>query len=171
MCLVNDEQDLAVALGGLGGEQVLGLGHELGAQVARLGPERAHDRDVEAAGAEGRVGDVDDLVAGGVERGDGGAQGDRLAGADVAGDHAECGFDDAEVDAGDGLLVGRAREEITGGDRLAEGRAGEAEVSDPGRRAHGVGSWSAEPKRSSWEKSSGVPVPAAASWAACTSPR
>ena len=87
--LIDDEHDAAVPLGGLGGEQVGGLGHQLGLEVAGLGAERPDDLHVEAPGAEGGVGDVDDLVAGGVEGGDGGAHRHGLPGADVAGDHAE----------------------------------------------------------------------------------
>ena len=47
---------------------------------------------VEAAGADGGVAEVDDGVAGGVEPGQGGADGDGLAGADLAGDDAEGAF-------------------------------------------------------------------------------
>jgi hypothetical protein len=34
MSFINDEDDAAVPLGGLGGEQVAGLGHQLGFEVA-----------------------------------------------------------------------------------------------------------------------------------------
>jgi hypothetical protein len=46
MSLVQDQHDTAVPLGGLGRGQVAGLGHQLGFQVAGLGAERAHDRDI-----------------------------------------------------------------------------------------------------------------------------
>ena len=45
-------------------------------------------------------------VPAGVEAGEGGADGDGLAGADFAGDHAEAAFADAPADAGDGFGVG-----------------------------------------------------------------
>jgi len=44
--LVDDEHDGAVPFGGLGGEQVRGLGHQLGFEVARLGAERTDDLHV-----------------------------------------------------------------------------------------------------------------------------
>src|ERR1017187_9188677 len=47
MSLINDEDDAAVPLGGLGGEQVAGLGHQLGFEVARLGAERPDDRHIQ----------------------------------------------------------------------------------------------------------------------------
>jgi hypothetical protein len=111
MCLVADHYDPAVPLGGLGGEQVGRLGHQLGFEVAGLGAERADDGDVKPAGAERGVGDVNDLVAGGVQGGDCGAQRHGLARADVAGDHAGRLLDDAEADPGDGLGVGLAGEQ------------------------------------------------------------
>ena len=121
---------------GLGGEQVRCLGHQLGLQVAGPVAEGAHDRDVEPSGAEGRVGDVDDLVPGGVQRGDGGAQGHGLARADVPGDDAERGLEDAEADPGDRLGVGLPGEQVLRRDGLAERGAGQAEVGGPRRRAH-----------------------------------
>ena len=61
---------------------------------------------VDAAGADGGVAEVDDGVAGRVERGEGGAHGHGLARADLAGDDAEGVFGHAPGDAGDGLGVG-----------------------------------------------------------------
>jgi hypothetical protein len=112
-------------------------GVELGDGAAVLGlagpvAGRADDGDVEAAGAEGGVGDVDDLVAGGVQAGDGGAQRDGLPAADVSGDHPEGGFGDTEADPGDGLGVRLAGEQVFGGDPLAEWGAGQPEVGGPG---------------------------------------
>jgi hypothetical protein len=63
--LVDHDHDPAVAFGFLGGEQVGGLGHHLDFVETGVSAEGAHDADVEAAGAEGGVGDVDHLVAGG----------------------------------------------------------------------------------------------------------
>ncbi len=133
---VDDDHDAAVPLGGLGGEQVAGLGHQLGLEVARPVTQRADDGDVKPAGAEGGVGDVDDLVAGRVQAGDRGAQRHGLACADVAGDHPERGFQDAEADPGDRLVVRGPAEQVPGRDRLAERGAGQAEVRGPRRRAH-----------------------------------
>jgi hypothetical protein len=89
MRLVDDEHHGAVPFGGLGGEQVRGLGHQLGFEVARLGAERPDHLHVKPAGAEGGVGDVDDLVPGGVQPGDGGAGGHGLPGADRTGDRLQ----------------------------------------------------------------------------------
>src|ERR1017187_9645450 len=173
MSLINDEDDAAVPLGGLGGEQVAGLGHQLGFEVARLGAERPDDRHIQPPGAERRVGDVDDLVAGRVEAGDGGAQRYGLARADVPGDHPERGLDHAEADPGDRLGVRGPGEQVPGGDGLAERGAGQAEVRGPRRGAHRCSSsWPGSPEVSmaSWAKSILAPVPAASSCAAATSP-
>ena len=89
MGFVADEHDPAVSFCGFGGEQVAGLGHQLGLEVARLGAECPDDGDIQAPGAERRVGDVYDLVPGGVECGDGGAQRHCLARPDVPRDHSQ----------------------------------------------------------------------------------
>lgn len=54
-----------------------------------------------------------------------------LSCADVTGDHAEGVLDDAEVDAGDGFLVGGPGVEVGGRDGFAEGGAFEPEVGGP----------------------------------------
>lgn len=139
--LVDDEDDPSPALGLLRREEGLGLGHHLGLEEARGGAQRGDDRDVEAAGAEGGVGDVDDLVRGRVEGAHRGPQGDGLADADLADEDAEQRLADAEPDAGDGLLVGRSAEQVGRGDGLGKGGPGEAEVPDPGGAdAHDPGS-------------------------------
>jgi hypothetical protein len=75
MGLVDQQGDAAAALQLFDGEQHLGLSHDLGLEEAGLGAERRDQGDVEAAGTQGgRVGEVDDLVGGGVELGDGGAR-------------------------------------------------------------------------------------------------
>jgi len=51
--------------------------------------EGGDDGGVEAAGPDGGVAEVDDGVAAGVEASEGGAHGDGLAGADLAGDEAD----------------------------------------------------------------------------------
>jgi hypothetical protein len=171
MSLIADHYDPAVPFCGFGGEQIAGLGHQLGFEVARLGAQRADDGDVKAAGAEGGVGDVDDLVAGGVQASDGGAQGHRLARADIPGNYSERGFGDAEADPGDRLGVGLAGEQVLGGDPLAERGAGQPEVGGPGRPGHGC-SWPLpEVNMASCVKSIFAPVPASSSWAAATRPR
>jgi len=167
MSLIQDHYDAAVPFGGLGGKQVAGLGHQLGLEVAGPVAERPDDRDIQAPGAEGGVGDVDDLVAGRVEAGDGGAQRHGLACADVAGDHPERGFHDAEADPGDRLGVRGPAEQVPGGDVLAERGAGQAEVGGPRRGAHRrcSMSWSlpAAGSIASCVKSIFAPVPAASS--------
>ena len=92
MGLIDHEHDAAVPFGGLGGEQVGGLGHQFGFEVARLGAQGPHDGDVEPAGAERGVGDVDDLVPGRVQPGHGRPDRHRLPGADVAGDDPQRRF-------------------------------------------------------------------------------
>jgi hypothetical protein len=134
--LVADHYDAAVPLGGLGGEQVAGLGHQLGFEVAGLGAQRADDGDIQPAGAERRVGDVDDLVPGRVQPGDRGPQRHGLPCSDVPGDHSQRGFHDAEADPGDRLGVGLAGEQVLGRDGFAERGAGQAEVRSPRRGAH-----------------------------------
>ncbi len=69
---INDQNDAAVSLSGLGGEQIGGLDHQLGSLVAGVGAEGSDDGDIQAPGAEGGIGDVDDLVPGRVEGRDGG---------------------------------------------------------------------------------------------------
>ena len=61
-------------------------------------PQAGHERGVEAAGPDRGVGQVDHGVAGGVELGQGGAQGDGLAGADLPGDDPERGLGHAPAD-------------------------------------------------------------------------
>jgi hypothetical protein len=61
---------------------------------------------VDAADADGGVGQVDDGVAAAVEGGQRGAHGDGFAGADLAGDHTDAAISDAPGDAGEGFVVG-----------------------------------------------------------------
>ncbi len=58
VCFVDHDDDAAVTLGRLGLEELLGLSHHLGFEEARDGAECADDGDVQAAGAEGGVGDL-----------------------------------------------------------------------------------------------------------------
>ena len=89
---VEDEDDGAAAFVFLGGEQVDGLRDQRGLVEAGDAAEGGDDAGVEAAAADGGVAEVDDGVPAGVEAGEGGADGDGLAGADLAGDHAEAAF-------------------------------------------------------------------------------
>ena len=63
--LVDDDHDAAVPFGGRGGQQVTGLAHHLGLEVAGPVTECADDGNIQPSGAEGGFGDLDDLVAGG----------------------------------------------------------------------------------------------------------
>src|ERR1035441_4950958 len=149
------------------GAQLLGMQHVTGRARGW------HDRDIQPPGAERRVGDVDDLVAGGVQGGDGGADRDSLSRSDIARDNPERGLQDAEADPGDGLGVPLAGEQVAGGDGLAERGAGQAEVRGPRRGAHRrcSPSWPSAVSAASRAKSIFAPVPAAWSWAAATRPR
>jgi hypothetical protein len=89
--------------------------------------EVADDLGVEAALADAGVGDVDDGVAHGVEGGDGGAGGDGLAGADLAGDHAD-GVLCEPGDAGDGFGVAAVGVEHAGGQVAPKGGAAKTVV-------------------------------------------
>jgi hypothetical protein len=63
--------------------------------------EGGDDTGVEAASTDGGVTEVDDRVPARIEAGKGGADGDGLASAYFAGDHAEAAFADAPADPGD----------------------------------------------------------------------
>ena len=73
MRLVEDEHGDPAALAVLGGEQGGGLGGEGGGAVGGPAAEGCDHLVVDAAGAGGRIGEVDQGVPGLVERGDGGA--------------------------------------------------------------------------------------------------
>ena len=89
--------------------------------------ERGDDLVVDAADPDGRVGQVDDGVPRGVQGGEGGADGDGLPGADLAGDHPDAVLGDAPADPGDGLAVGGVAVQHPGGEVAAERGAGEPE--------------------------------------------
>ena len=97
-------------------------GHVGAGQAAEGGD----DGVVDAAGADGGVAEVDDGVPGGVQGGEGGADGDGFAGADFAGDDAEGVFGDAPGDPGDGFGVAGVAVQHAGGEVAAERHAGEA---------------------------------------------
>src|SRR5271166_1249077 len=126
--LVDDQQRDAAALAVLGGDQPGGLGGQGGAAVGGPSAERGDYLVVDAPGPGGRVGEVNQGVAGLVQAGDGGAGRDGLAGADLARDHGEGAFAGAPGDPGDGLgvagvVVQHGRREV-----LAERGAGEPVV-------------------------------------------
>ena len=73
MGLVDDQQRDAAALAVLGGDQGGGLGGQGGAAVGGPAAERGDHLVVDAAGAGGRVGQVDQGVPGLVQAGDGSA--------------------------------------------------------------------------------------------------
>ena len=89
-----------------GGECVGGLRGQGGVVGQRLPAEGGDDAVVDAAHPDGGVGQIDDGVAAAIEPGEGGAHGDGLAGADLAGDHADAAFGDTPADARDGFVVG-----------------------------------------------------------------
>ena len=66
-------------------------------------------------------------MAGRVEGGECGADGDGLPGADLAGDHPDPVLGDAPADPGDGLAVGGVAVQHAGGEVAAERGAGEPE--------------------------------------------
>ena len=112
---VDGEDDVAVALVGLGGER----GRDLGDEVAwwKRGACRGPgDGGVDAADPDLGVGQVDEGVAGGVEAVGGGAERGGLAGADLAGDDAEAAGGDEPAQPGDGFLVGGGGEQRGDGD-------------------------------------------------------
>ena len=105
--LVQHDDGVAAAFVFLGGEQVHRLRDQRGFVEAGDAAEGGDDAAVEAAAADGGVAEVDHRVPGGVEAGEGGADGDGLAGADLAGDDAEAAFADAPARCGRRLRRGR----------------------------------------------------------------
>ena len=70
-----------------------------------LAAQGGDDVVVDAAGADGWVGQVDEVVAGPVDVVEGGAHGHGLANADLSGDDGDAAGGDAVGDAGGGLGV------------------------------------------------------------------
>src|SRR5215218_41205 len=126
--LVDDHHGGLGLLGLLGGQQLGGLGDQAGLVEAGRSAERSDDLGVQAALADAGVGQVDDGVADRVQACDGGAGGDGLAGADLAGDHADGALADEPGDAGDGFGVAAVGVQHRGGQVAAEGGAAEAVV-------------------------------------------
>jgi hypothetical protein len=103
--LVDDDHAGLGLLGFFGGQQLGGLGDQGRFVEAGVAAQVADDLGVEATLADAGVGEVDDGVTHGVQCCHGGAGGDGLAGADLAGDHADGVFCDQPGDAGDGFGV------------------------------------------------------------------
>src|ERR1019366_3306509 len=100
---------------------------------ASAGAQGRHDRVVDAPGADLRVGDGDELVAGGIQAGDSGPRGHGLARADLTGDHRDLAGIDAVGDPADGFLMRCRGEQRPDRDGPVEGQPLEPEVA-----AHGV---------------------------------
>jgi len=73
VAFVDDQDRGAASFGLLGGEQFGGLRGERGGALGRAAAKGGDDGVVDAAGADGRVGQVDEGVPGVVEPGEGGA--------------------------------------------------------------------------------------------------
>src|SRR5580658_4091944 len=130
--LIDDQDGGPASFGGLAGEGVPGLDGEGGGAVDGPAAEGGDGAGEDAADAGGGVADVDDVVAGGVEAGDGGADRGGLAGADFAGDHADGPSCDGPGDAGGGLGAVGVPVEPAGGQVAAERHPGEPEAVDDG---------------------------------------
>src|SRR5450755_2580069 len=107
------------------------------------------DGVVDAADADGGVAEVDEGVAGGVEAGEGGAQGHGLAGADFPGDHAEGVLADAPADPGGCLGVRAVTVQHAGRQVAAERHPGETVVGLEFPDAHSS-SWAMAWSMVSW---------------------
>src|SRR6266568_4839193 len=77
----------------------------------------------------------------------GGADGDGLAGADLAGDDADGAFGDAPGDAGDGFVVGGVAVQHAGGQVAADRRASPRKMTAPSTQRAGSSprSWPSRP--------------------------
>jgi hypothetical protein len=123
---VNEQYRVAATFRGFGGQRVAGLGDERGGVEAGFGTECGDDVLVDASGADGGVGNVDEVVTGTVDAVESGAGGHGLADADFAGDHGDAAGVDAVRDAGGGLGVVGVAVQHTGGEVAAERHAGES---------------------------------------------
>ena len=115
------------AFGVFGGQRVTGLGHQRGVVEAGFAAQRGDHVVIDAPRADGGVGDVDEVVAGGFGAVDRGAGGDGLADPDLAGDDGDAAAGDAVGDAGCGLGVIVGAEQHPGRQGATEGHGGEAE--------------------------------------------
>ena len=110
---------------------------------------------MDAAQADGGVADVDDLVPGGFQACEGGADGDGLAGADLAGDDAHLPLGHAPLGAGDCLAVRWMQVQALGRDVPAEGHPRETVMGLQSVNTHVVASFSVVVM---WSKLMGEPV-------------
>jgi hypothetical protein len=92
--------------------------------------EGGDDGVVDAADADGGVAEVDEGVAGDVQRREGGAQGHGFPGADFPSDDAEGVLADAPADPGGGLGVGGVAVQHARGQVAAERHLGESVFSE-----------------------------------------
>src|SRR5260370_19542426 len=125
MSFVDDEEAEEAGVAVVGGEQGGGLGGEGGGAVGGPAAERGDHVVVDAPGAGGGVGEVDQGVPGLVECGDGGAGGGGLAGADFAGDHGQGALAGGPGGPGGRLRVSGVVVQHGRGEVLAERGAGE----------------------------------------------
>ena len=137
---VDHDDGGAAAFGVFGGESVGGLRGEGGGVEAGDLAQGADDVVQHAADPDGRVGQVDDHVPGGVQRGGRGADGDGFPGTDLAGDHAEGVLVDAPGDPGDGFTVPGVAVQHAGGQVPAERHLGEPVVRLQSLDGHPVAS-------------------------------
>ena len=73
----------------LGRQQRLGLGNQFGFLSAGSSAQGVDNGQIQPACAEGGRGHIDDVVGARIKLAGGGTQGDGLADADLAGDHAQ----------------------------------------------------------------------------------
>src|SRR6516162_8555730 len=130
--LVDDQDRGPAALCGFPGQDGPGLDGEGGGAVDGPSAEGGDHVGEDAPHACCGVAEVDDGVGGGVEVSDRGADRDRLAGADLAGDHGDGLVGYGPGDAGGGLAAVGVAVQPGGGQVPAEGHAGEPEPGDDG---------------------------------------
>jgi hypothetical protein len=136
VCLVEHDDGAAAAFGVFGGECCGGLRDEGGGVEAGHLPERGDDVVQHAPDSDRGVGQVDDHVPGGVQRGGRGPDGHRLSGADLAGDDTEGVLVDAPSDAGHGFGVPVVAVQHRRGQATAERHPGETPMGLQTLHAH-----------------------------------
>ena len=87
MGFIDDQHDPSAAFVFFSGEQTLRLSNQLGLEAARHRAQCLDDRHVQAASADGWVGQVHDVMCGLIQLANDSAHRDGLADADLAGDH------------------------------------------------------------------------------------
>src|SRR5674476_429930 len=159
VCLIEDQDHGSAAFAFLGGEHLSGLWDQRGFVETRCPTECGDDPGVEAAAADGGVALVDGGVPGRVEPGQGCADRDGLAGADLTGDHSQGSFADTPADPGDGLGVAGVAVQHLGCQGLTERHARKTVVRLQLGKVHRSSLESLEllgsagcsdPRRSSW---------------------